>query len=184
MNLYYLLRHGEVNVDPSKPANEWSLSDRGKNSIFEVVERGVFDKIDVIYSSEENKAYFTAKIIADALEKKVWKLYNFNELDRSKTGFLKNYDDALKEAFSKLQESRNNWEPCSDALKRFREGIEILDQRHENKRILVVSHGIVLTLYFAYLKGEMNHLFSRWRRLYFLSYGIVEDSTVIKDIIE
>jgi len=88
-------------------------------------------------------------------------LPNFNELDRSKAGFLENYDYAVKEAFSNFQGSRSNLEPCRGALKRFREGVETLNQRHENKRILVVSRGIVLTLHFAYLREEMNHLFSR-----------------------
>jgi broad specificity phosphatase PhoE len=184
MNTFYLLRHGEVKVDPNRPASEWSLSEKGKNAVFELVREGVFRKMDAVYSSEEDKSYSTAKIIADSLEKEVWKLPNFNELDRSKSGFLEDYDNAVKEAFSNFQESRNSWEPCKNALRRFREGMQALNQKHEHKRVLIVSHGIVLTLYFAYLKGEMEHLFSRWRRLDFLSCGIVKDSTVTRDIIE
>ena len=184
MNQFYLLRHGDVDVDPSKPASEWALSDRGRNSALKLVDKGIFANTDLIYCSEEKKAYSTAEIIADSLGKKVLKLSNFKELNRNKAGFLESYDNAVKEAFTNPSQSRNNWEPCTEALKRFRKGIEILNEKHESKKILIVSHGIVLTLYFAYLKREMNHLFSRWNKLNFLSYGIVEDSMVVKDIIE
>ncbi len=54
----------------------------------------------------------------------------------------------------------------------------------EQIRNMKTRGGIVLTLYFAYLKKEMNHLFPRWNKLNFLSYGIVEDSLVVKDIID
>ena len=157
---------------------------RARKSTLKLAEKGMFANIDFIYSSEESKAFHTAKIIADALGKKVHKLSNFTELDRSKTDFLKNYDNAVMEAFANLLKSRNNWESCADASKWFRDGIGILNERHENRRILIVSHGIVLTLYFAYLKREINHLFSRWKKLQYLSYGIIEDSEVIRDIIK
>ena len=182
MNQFYLLRHGEVDVDPSKPASELALSDRGRNSALKLVDKGIFANADLIYISEEKKAYSTAEIIADSLGKKVLKLSNFNELNRNKAGFLENYDSAVKEAFTYPSQSRNSWEPCTEALKRFRKGIGIINKKHKNKKILIVSHGIVLTLYFAYLKRQMTHLFSRWKKLSFLSYGIVEDSVVVKDI--
>ena len=184
MTHFYLLRHGEVDVDPSKPASEWALSDLGISEALRLVEKGVFADIDVIYSSEEKKAYCTARIIAERLGKKVQKLSNFNELDRSKSGFIENYDSAVNEAFANPSQSSNSWEPCTEALKRFRKGMEILSKKHKNKKILVVSHGIVLTLYFTHLKRQMTNLFSRWKELNFLSYGIVEDSLVVKDITE
>jgi len=181
MNTFYLLRHGKVDIDPRKPANEWTLSSEGINETRRLVKERTLTDVDFFYSSEEEKAYHTAKIIADAIGKEVVAISNFNELDRK--SFLENYESAVKKAFSNINESRNNWESCLSALKRFRTGMELIDQKHESKRILIVSHGIVLTLYFAHLKGDMSNLFFRWKRLRFLSYGVVENAEVVKDIV-
>ncbi len=72
--------------------------------------KGALDSIDVPHSSEEEKAYSTAKSVADATEKRVLKLVNFNELDRDKSGFLENYEYAVQEAFSNVDELKNDWE--------------------------------------------------------------------------
>lgn len=181
MNTFYLLRHGKVNINPNKPANEWALSSEGINETRRLVKERTLTDVDFFYSSEEEKAYHTAKIIADSTGKKVGVLSNFNELNRK--SFLENYKSAVEKAFSNINESKNNWESCLSALKRFRKGMELINRRHENKRILIVSHGIVLTLYFAILKGDMSNLFSRWKRMRFLSYGVVENAAVVKDIV-
>ena len=180
MNTLYLLRHGKVDVDVNKPANEWTLSNEGINKVLGLVKNRVFSNVDFVYSSEEEKAYHTARIIANSIGKEVVRLSSFNELNRKL--FSDNYESAVKETFLNISNSRSNWESCLHALERFIEGIELVNQRHENKKILIVSHGIVLTLYFAHLNGDMNNLFSRWKKLKYLSYGIVENSTVIKDI--
>ncbi len=184
MNTYYLLRHGKTNIDPSKPPSEWTLSEDGRTSLQRFARRPLFREVNFVYSSTEAKAYSTAKMIACSLQKKVSQMVNFNELNRNKGGFIGKYENALREAFSNIQESRNNWEPCQMTLERFKEGIEILNQKHDHKKILVVSHGIALTLYFAFLKEEMDNLLSRWKKLRFLDYGIVKDSRVVRDIID
>lgn len=181
MNTLYLLRHGKVNVDVNKPSRRWTLSNEGINEVLGLVKNRVFRNVNLVYSSEEEKAYHTARIIANSIGKEVVRLSRFNELNRKL--FSQNYEHAVKEAFLNINKPRNNWESCLHALERFLEGIELVSQRHENKKILIVSHGIVLTLYFAHLNGDMNNLFSRWKKLGFLSYGVVENSIVVKDIV-
>ena len=181
MNTFYLLRHGKVCVDKNKPPREWILSHEGVKEVSELAENRTFEHVDLIYSSEEEKAFHTAQIIADSIGKSALKLSNFNELNRNK--FIGNYESAIREAFSNINKSLSSWESCLSALQRFREGIELMNVGYRNKKILIVSHGIVLTLYFAHLKGEMNNLFSRWKRLSFLGWGVVKDSIVLKDIV-
>jgi len=181
MNTFYLLRHGEVCVDKSKPASEWTLSYEGVRQVHELAKKGTFANVDLIYSSEEEKAFHTAQTIADSIGKEALKLSNFNELHRNT--FVGNYESAIRKAFARINESSSDWEPCLSALHRFREGIEQMNMKYRNKKILIVSHGIVLTLYFAHLNREMNELFARWKKLNFLSYGVVKDSQVVKDIV-
>ena len=62
-------------------------------------------------------------------------------------------------------------------------GIRGVDRIKEVENILIVSHGIVLTLYFAKLMDMMEVAYQRWVQLKFLSYGIVEDGVVKQDIV-
>ena len=181
MNTFYLLRHGKVCTDKNKPPKEWPLSREGIRQVFELAKNRTFENVNFIYSSEEEKAVHTAQIIADLNRKKVLKLSNFDELNRNR--FVENYESAIGEAFSNINKSRSNWESCLSALHRFKEGIELMNMKYKSEQILIVSHGIVLTLHFAFLKGEMDKLFFRWKKLNFLCWGVVKDSTVVKDIV-
>ena len=78
----------------------------------------------------------------------------------------------------------HGWETIDSAMKRFNQGVEELSSKYHSKKLLVVSHGIVLTMYFASLLNCMDEAFDRWKKLRFCSYGIVKNGEVIKDIIE
>ena len=56
-NVLHLLRHGKVNVDLSKPASKWALSDEGIIEVLGLVKSEVFRDMNFVYSSEEEKAY-------------------------------------------------------------------------------------------------------------------------------
>ena len=55
-------------------------------------------------------------------------------------------------------------------------------KKYENKKILIVAHGTVMTLYFSYLQGELDKAFGRWKNLGFCDFGIIKNNKVIKDI--
>ena len=48
---------------------------------------------------------------------------------------------------------------------------------------MIVAHGTVMTLYFAYLLGKLDDIFSRWKDLGFGSWGMVQNGKVVKDIV-
>ena len=77
------------------------------------------------------------------------------------------------------------WESAHNALTRFQKIIEEIDMKYSDKRILIVSHGIVLTLYFVkLLEIPSNEFFSRWKSLLFCDWGVVKEGKVIKDMFE
>jgi broad specificity phosphatase PhoE len=184
-NTFYLLRHAEPRVKRKSPVHEWDLSTKGRRQAEETALSGFFDNIDIVISSYEKKASRTAKPIADKLGKDIVRKKELNELDRSRGGFLKaeEYNEAIRFALTNLDDSLHGWETALHTLCRFSRVIEEIDSEEEDRRILIVSHGCVLSLYFANLLNRLDDVYERWRRIRFCDWGIVENRQVQKDII-
>ncbi|MCG3220451.1 MAG: histidine phosphatase family protein [Candidatus Heimdallarchaeota archaeon] len=186
-NEFIFLRHALTKIDPSKPADQWELSEEGIRNIKEIVLSGVFDNVDLIIASAENKAIQTASYIANKIDKKIVTEASFNELNR---GFSfkvnKNeYDKIVEKALIHWEECIDSWESARSTLDRFLEGVKIVNQEYSDKKIIVVCHGINLSLYFAHLLNiPDNQLFLRWKNLEFCAWGIVKNKKVVIDIVK
>lgn len=100
-------------------------------------------------------------------------------------GFLEKeeFDGTIRFALTHLDDSLHGWETAAHALQRFEKAINRIDLKYSGKNILIVSHGCVLSLYFAKLLGELNEVYERWSRTAFCSYGIAKKGKVVKDIV-
>ena len=110
-----------------------------------------------------------------------------NELNRGNDfkDSQKEYEDTISKVFLQMNSKVGQWESAHNALIRFQKIVEEIDMRYNGKKILIVSHGIVLTLYFVKLLDiPSNELFSRWKSLLFCDWGVVKEGEVIKDIVE
>jgi broad specificity phosphatase PhoE len=84
------------------------------------------------------------------------------------------YEAAVAAFFARPEASPYGWETAAAALSRFRTALEGLLARHAPEESLaVVSHGLVLSLYEAHLRGEPPSL-ERWRALPFCAIAAVE----------
>ena len=184
-NSIYLLRHAETKIDRRKSARNWDLTEAGILSSKELAKSQVFSKIDGIIHSSENKAKQTADIIANEITAETYELEDFDELKRNHYGSLSNveYRALVREALTNWEQPVSGWESGEDALARFIEGIRRTNMMFYNKNILVVSHGLVLTLYFSSLTHFRKIAFERWAQLKFLSWGLVKDGKVLIDIV-
>ncbi|NPD88414.1 MAG: histidine phosphatase family protein [Asgard group archaeon] len=186
-NEFIFLRHALTNVDLSKPADQWDLSEEGIKNIKEKVQSGVFDDIEIIISSAEKKALQTASFIAKKLDKKIKSNASFNELNR---GFSyqtrkSEYDKKVERALTDKEECADNWESAKSTLDRFLVGVRALNLEFSNRKILIVCHGINLSLYFAHLLNiPDNQQFLRWKNLEFCAWGIVKNNKILKDIVK
>ena len=129
-NEFVFLRHALTKIDPSKQADQWELSEEGIKNIKEIVQSGVFDEIDQIISSAENKAIQTGSFIADILGRKIIIEANFNELNRgfSFQASKREYDKKVEKALMNREKCIDNWESANSTLDRFLKGISILNQ--------------------------------------------------------
>ncbi|MBU0530347.1 MAG: histidine phosphatase family protein, partial [Nanoarchaeota archaeon] len=59
-NKIFFLRHAETKVDSDTPISKWVLTEEGAKQAEELAKSDVFDEIDIIISSDEDKAFLTA----------------------------------------------------------------------------------------------------------------------------
>ena len=190
-NEFVFLRHLKTKVDPNVPVSEWTLDEDGINQINNLLDDENLMHFDLIYSSKEKKAGLTAGYFATRSGKEVQQCKEFNELNRDKGKFStsEDYRDNVKRSLLNLDKSYNRWEKASKALRRFENKVQELDVKYDDKRILIVSHGIVINLYFAKVKNQFHKIYDRWLANSFNSkenfayYGIIMNNEIIKDII-
>jgi broad specificity phosphatase PhoE len=182
--LIHLLRHAETKLDPSLPADRWHLSEEGVKSAHALASSGVFDGVDLIVTSAEDKAFETAIPIVKRIDTDIIRNSSFNELYRGTGPFTspEDYLERVRITLSDPESSTSGWETAADALRRFEQGIHNIEARSEARSLLLVSHGMVLSLYFAHLL-KTEEVYKRWRELGFCSWGTVRNRKVVKDIV-
>ena len=183
-NSLYFVRHAETKIRLEKPVREWNLTKAGRLRTQDLVESQVFDKIDGIIHSSEKKAKQTANIFAKAINVETYELPEIDELTRNHEGSLTNeeYRARVRATLTDWEHNEPGWESGETALTRFKEGVRRINIMFHDMNILVVSHGLVLTLFFSDLTNLLNIAYERWAQLKFLSWGLVRDNKVLIDI--
>ena len=184
-NTLIFIRHAQTKIDKDIPIKEWDLTEEGYEDSEKVKNIQEFQNVNILISSAEKKAYLTIKPLADKLGKEIIQINDLSEIDRGNAGALpkEEYNEMKIKIFQDLNFTDYGWETCNHALKRFSEAIEEIDKKYENKKILISTHGTVMTLYFAKLKNKLGDLMQRWKSLGFCDYGIIKNGEFIKDII-
>ncbi len=182
--LIHLLRHAETRLDSNVPADRWHISEEGMESARILASSGVFDEVDMIVTSDENKALETAEPFAKRIDAEIIRNSSFNELDRGTGPFTsrEEYLERVRTALGAPESSTSGWEVAANALGRFTKGIDAFESGTGARSILLVSHGLVLSLYFAHLLNAKD-VYERWRRLGFCYWGTVRGGKVLKDIV-
>jgi len=184
-NSLYFLRHAETKVNLSKPAREWSITKDGALLVKELATSEKFSEIDGIIHSSEEKAKQTADAFAEGLDVQMYQLSGLDELARNHEGKLNDeeYRDRVYRTFSDWEKNVPGWESSASALKRFEDAVRKVDVMFHRKNVLIVTHGLILTLYFCKLKNFQAIAYERWKQLKFLAWGLVRDGRALVDIV-
>ena len=184
-NSLYFLRHAETKVVLSRPAREWSITKEGASLAKELASSEKFSEINGIIHSSEGKAKQTAEAFGEGLDVQMYQLSGLDELARSHEGKLNDeeYRERIHQTFSDPERSLPGWESALSALKRFEGAVRKVDIMFHRKNVLIVTHGIVLTLYFCKLKNFQSIAYERWKQLKFLAWGLVRDGRALVDIV-
>ncbi|MFW9845880.1 MAG: histidine phosphatase family protein [Candidatus Thorarchaeota archaeon] len=178
----HFLRHAETRIDEKTPVTEWRLTKQGVSRAQNFAVSGVFDSVDNIFSSDEPKALLTAAPIAKRIGTATIAIPEFRELDRG-TRYLTDdeYQRSVSITLNAPHSNVEGWESKSDALRRFERGLSTIESQYVFKEALIVSHGLILSIYFAHLLGVMD-VYSRWKSLGFCAWGTVRNGRIVKDI--
>jgi len=147
------LTHPEVVIDPNVLTPRWGLSDIGFSRLQAGIDRGIFDDVEIIVASSEQKAIDAATKIATHLHTDFVIDEMCDENDRSSTGFLSanEFEQVADQFFNKTDQSILGWETAQNAQRRIAKAIQTNLFEHPKKCVLFVGHGAVGTLLKCYL---------------------------------
>jgi len=177
MNTLYLVRHAQTQPT-ALPAETWALSDAGIHQARKLAELTFWQDVQIICASWEPKALQTAQIVAERRNLPIEPVFDLRELRRTEN--LPDYEAAVHTALQNPFKSIKGWEPAGEAQTRIVTAIERLLMLYETETLAIVSHGLVLTLYLAYLTDAAPTL-DLWRSLTFASATHVnlQDHTIL-----
>ena len=170
-NTLYLIRHAH-SQQTALPIETWPLSGLGREQTRKLAELPFWQDVHIICTSVEPKAIQTAQIVAERHDLPVEPSFELRELRRPGAR-VDDYESVVRQVLENPARSVNGWEPAGEAQTRIMTAIERLLALHENETLAVVSHGLVLTLYLAYLADTMPTL-DLWRSLSFASVTLVD----------
>ena len=161
-NTYHLIRHGEAEHNikgalcPIAEANSCTLTDSGKEQVLAASTEIATKNIDVIYSSDSARTRDTASIIAKAIGF-TQKIQLDTRLRETEFGALDGVPVTQLNAFYATPEERftrapEGGETLNDVRKRVMAFIRDLEQEHQGKNILIVSHGDTLWMFETLIK--------------------------------
>ena len=177
MRQLILIKHAAPEVDPDVPPERWRLSDKGCAACVPLAASLLTFKPSVIVSSEEAKASETAQLVADELGVPWETAPGLHEHDRSNVPHMRSAEfiSTMELVFRKPQQLVLGRETATGALKRFRNALDDVLERHPQDRgaVAVVSHGTVIALLLAAQDPRQNG-FELWRRMQLPSYAVLD----------
>ena len=187
MNKYLILvKHSLPKIIENIPAREWRLSAEGQVSAQRLAERLSQYQPGVIVSSIEPKAQETAEIVARNYNLTFNIVEGLHEHDRSNVPHLsqEEFQTSVREFFQKPHELVFGKETADQAHARFYRAVHSVLNEHENKTIIIVSHGTVISLFVSRLTGSSD--FDLWNMLglpSFIAIDLHSNTLIVRDYI-
>jgi broad specificity phosphatase PhoE len=165
MSKLILVRHSLPEVIPTLPANQWHLSETGRQRCRPLAERLVAFAPDVIVTSDEPKAMETGEIVASLLDKPLRTTQGLHEHDRRKVAFESTewFEAAVARFFAQPERLVFGNETADQAHRRFSEAVAVVIEERPEQNVVIVAHGTVMTLFVTRAVGLEPFPF--WKRL-------------------
>ncbi|MCT4585420.1 MAG: histidine phosphatase family protein [Peptostreptococcaceae bacterium] len=171
MNKFFIVRHGQTYWNKehrSQGHKNSNLTDDGINQAIALGERLKAIDFDYIYSSDLGRTIETTNLILKDFSKKEYKkCQSLREICLGKWEGMtideikKNYKD--QHAYwvkTPLKTEVEGMENLSDARNRIAKKIKTLNEKHDNKTFLIISHGMIIKLLLTELVGiEINDMY-------------------------
>ncbi len=177
-----LVKHSLPEILEDVPAREWHLSDEGRERARRLAEKLMRYQPEIVISSVEPKARETAAILAKNLGLEFREVEDLHEHDRNGVPYHTKviFQNLVQELFDKPHQLVFGNETASEALARFRQAVELVLDSYNDKTIVLVAHGTVISLYVAWLTGCDGY--GLWNELGLPSFVVldIQSKTLIK----
>lgn len=183
----FFLRHAATLVDLSTLAKNWDLSHEGNQMSLEISLSPLFPNVKHIFCSTEQKTYSTIAPFAKQNRIPIQIDAGFNEIHFNGLPFSdpEQFRDLKYQCFQNLDKSFSDSETFREGLDRFKKTLSDIQRKHSSEDILIVTHGTILTLFFADLLQILNDgdkIFERWQKLPFGAWGSIESGLILQDL--
>jgi broad specificity phosphatase PhoE len=168
-----LIKHSLPDIVQTLPANQWHLSQAGRDRCHTLAVKVAKYCPEVIVSSTEPKAAETAQILAGSLNRTYHMVNGLHEHDRRDQAWLgkQEFEKQVAEFFQHPQDLVLGKETANQAHERFSKTIMVLIDRYPQCNLAVVAHGTVITLFAARALGLEP--FALWQSLGLPSFVVL-----------
>lgn len=163
VNKYVVMRHGESqhNLNDTvscKPDPKNTLTETGKSQVLASAHDLKKEKIDIIYSSDLERAKETAQLVAKEIGVASENIFSSTDITELNAGVFNGKTWTEYRAFFASQESRfesapEGGETLLDLHRRSMKFLYDLEKKHYGKKILIITHGDVAFFMEAGSKG-------------------------------
>ena len=169
-----LVKHSSPEIIENVPAREWTLSQEGRERSHRLAELLRPYQPEVIICSFEPKAQETASILGEELGLTVHAVEGLHEHDRSSSPYYSSeeFHKLMQEFFERPQVLVFGKETADESLARFRGAVERILKSYEDKSIIIVAHGTVISLFVSWLSGCDGYCL--WRDLGLPSFVLLD----------
>jgi broad specificity phosphatase PhoE len=175
MNYLILVRHSISQTDPNQPADQWGLSEEGRQHCPQLAEQLAPYRPDIIITSTELKAQETGRLVGEQLNVPVQTAANLHEHKRGNVGWFENkaeFEAQVGRFFAEPGELVFGEETADQSHQRFAQAVAQVVRRYPQQNIVIVTHGTVLSL-FVGRTVELDP-FSFWQRLGMPAYVVID----------
>jgi broad specificity phosphatase PhoE len=168
MALTLYITHPEVVIDPAVPTPRWGLNAIGRRRAEAFAARKILPEDTVFFASSEQKALDLAAILASPANGKIHPRSEFDENDRSSTGFLAGeaFEEAVVALFGQPEASYRGWERAIDAQARIVRAVQqVFEEVPATTPLVFCGHGCVGTLLKCHLADRPIRLEEDQRRM-------------------
>jgi broad specificity phosphatase PhoE len=164
-NYLILVKHSLPEIVETIPARDWHLSKDGQLRAERLAERLLAYNAEVLIASVELKAVETASAIAEVNQLSVQIMAGLHEHDRTGTRYLSKdeFQNSVLKFFQKPNALVFGNETAEQAHARFSGAVHSALEIYQNKTIIIVAHGTVISLFVSHLTGMAG--FSLWKEL-------------------
>lgn len=174
MNYLIFVRHSISQLDPSQPADQWHLTEEGRQRCIALAPKLAPYRPSLIITSVEPKAEQTGRLIAQQLNLPIQTAANLHEHERRNVAWFDSkadFEAQVARFFAEPDKLVFGEETAEQSYHRFSQAIHQVVAQHPDQNIVIVTHGTVLSLFVGRTAGL--DAFSFWQQLDMPAYVVM-----------